>query len=226
MSPRRHRSFPASIRLPRGWRRAAPLALTVFGLAVAVVCERSGLSPVSTQSRSASPGFADRDDLDRYHDHTFRVVRVVDGDTIDIEAPDHGNPGTRIRLWGVDTPEVAHGSQPNMYFGPEARTFAERTLENKSVHIVLSPKRTRDRYGRLLAYVFLERGGTMLNELLVEEGMAYADTRFDHAYKKRFEDAEKRARKSSTGLWADVKTEDMPAWRQKRERQAERSIGP
>lgn len=215
---RRRRPLPVSIILPPRWRRQGTLLLTILAVAAVVVCERSGLTPLPAQRQNALPDSADRDDLDRYHDRTFRVVHVVDGDTLDIDAPDHGKPKTRIRLWGVDTPEVAHGGQSEMHFGPEAKTFAEKILDGKDVHIVLSPKRTRDKYGRLLAYVLLERGGTMFNEMLIEEGRAYADTRFRHSYEKRFEDAEKRARQSGAGLWANVKPEDMPAWRRKRER--------
>jgi endonuclease YncB( thermonuclease family) len=213
----RRKPIPGSIILPPRWRRHGAMLLTILAVAAVVVCERSGLTPLPAQRQSALPDSADRDDLDRYHDRTFRVVHVVDGDTLDIDAADHGKPKTRIRLWGVDTPEVAHGGQPDRYFCPEAKAFAEKTLDGKEVHIVLSPLRTRDKYGRLLAYVLLERGGTIFNEMLIEEGRAYADTRFHHSYEKRFEDAEKRARQSGVGLWANVKLEDMPVWRQRSE---------
>ena len=102
-----------------------------------------------------------------------------------------------------------------MHFGPEARAFAERILESRTVHVVLSPKRTRDKYGRLLAYVFLERGGRMFNEMLLEEGYAYADLRFEHHYFDRFAAIEKRSRKARVGLWANVTPDKMPAWRQR-----------
>lgn len=217
MRRRRPKDLPPSIVLPPRWRRHGALLITLFAAAAVVVCERSGLTPLPAQRQAAIPDSSDPNDLARYNDRKFRVVHVVDGDTLDIGAPDHGKLKTRIRLWGVDTPEVAHGGQPEMYFGPEARTFAERTLGDREVQIVLSPKRTRDKYGRLLAYVLLERGGTMFNEMLVEQGYAYADTRFDHPYKKRFEDAEKRARQSAVGLWAGVKPDDMPKWRQRME---------
>lgn len=194
---------PDSVTLPAPWRRYGLKALILVALAAAVVCSRSTRTPVRT------------DDQARYHDRSFGVVYVVDGDTLDIDAPDGAKPVTRIRLWGVDTPEMGRGKGPPMHFGAEAKEFAQRTLMGRLVHIVLSPKRTRGKYGRLLAYVFLERGGRMFNEMLLEEGYAYADLRFDHHYFDRFKTIEKRARRSGVGLWAGVTTDQMPTWKQR-----------
>jgi len=105
-----------------------------------------------------------------------------------------------------------------MYFASEATDFARRTLEGRSVHVVLSPESTRGKYGRLLAYVYLERGGPMFNEMLLEQGYAYADLRFKHHYYKQFKDIETRARRDGRGLWADVTVEQMPDWKQRFER--------
>jgi micrococcal nuclease len=200
---RRRPTAPDSISMPFEWRRRGLAAFIAGILILLLVCDRFYRGP------------AQGDDWTRYHDRTFRVARVVDGDTIDIQAPDEDKPVTRIRLWGVDTPETARVSGPNMHFGREAKDFAERTLEGRSVHIVLSPKRTRGKYGRLLAYVFLERGGRMFNELLLEEGFAYADLRFEHHYFRQFQSIEKRARKAGAGLWAEVTPEAMPPWKQR-----------
>jgi endonuclease YncB( thermonuclease family) len=199
---------PPSILLPPRWRRGGTALLTIVAAAVLIVSERTARGPIQGGDRAS------------YHDRAFRVVHVVDGDTIDIDAPDAGKTKTRIRLWGVDTPEIAHGDQPEMYFGREAKEFAKQTLAGKDVNVVLAPERTRDKYGRLLAYVFCERGGPMFNEMLLEEGYAYADLRFDHSYKKQFESIEKRARKAGVGLWAGITLDQMPAWKQRFERKA------
>jgi micrococcal nuclease len=174
-----------------------------------LVCDRTRRAPVAD------------DDWTRYHDRSFAVKRVLDGDTLIIEAPDRDKEVTRIRLWGVDTPELARGKKAGMHFGTEAKAFAERTLMGRRVHVVLSPKRTRGKYGRLLAYVYLERGGRMFNELLLEEGYAYADLRFPHHYFKQFKAVEKRARKDGVGLWAGITRQQMPQWKQRFERKAE-----
>ena len=88
-------------------------------------------------------------------------------------------------------------------------------LTGRDVHVVLSPGRTRGKYGRLLAYVYLERGGRMFNEALLEEGCAYADLRFAHHYYDRFKEIERGARQSGVGLWAGVSLEGMPEWKQR-----------
>lgn len=145
----------------------------------------------------------------RYHDRTFRVARVIDGDTIELAAPDGDAPVTRVRLWGIDAPV--------MHFGDEARRYAVEALDGRAVHVVLAPHRTRGIYGRLLAYVHLERGGAMLNEILIERGLAYADPRFEHPYRRSFMDLEKRVRRSRAGLWESLTPEQMPEWRRRRE---------
>lgn len=207
---RRRAPVPASIFLPSRWRRHRAVWTILALLAAAAVGERAIRTP------------AQGGDHDRYNDQSFRIVKVVDGDTMDLDVPDGGKPHTRVRLWGVDTPEVAHGGEPEMHFGPEARAFAAHSILGRQVHVMLNPARTRDKYGRLLAYVYLERGGAMFNERLVEQGFAYADSRFDHPYKERFADLERRARRASAGLWAHLKPTDMPKWRQRVEGQAAR----
>ena len=203
--PRRpHPAKPsASIVMPSRLRRRWLTMVIAAVLAMLVVYGRCTTGP------------APRNDRARYHDRSFRVSRVVDGDTLDIDAPDGDKSVTRIRLWGVDTPEVGHGRGADMHFGPEAQAFAERTLQGREVRIVLSQRRTRGKYGRLLAYVFLERGGRMFNEMLIEQGYGYADLRFKHDYGRRFEAIERDARKAGVGLWANITDTKMPAWKQR-----------
>jgi len=212
---RRRTQVPDSIQMPRRWPGRLALTLIVVSAAIVLVCRGTVRQPNPAVVSGASQL---ETDFKRYHDKDFRVMRVVDGDTLDIDAPDGGKSRTRIRLWGVDTPEIAHGGKPDRYFGPEAARFAHDTLDGRTVHVVLSPLDTRGKYGRLLAYIMLERGGVMFNELLIEKGYAYADTRFPHHYMKPFKQAEKRARRAGVGLWAKVTPDDMPAWRRRLER--------
>jgi endonuclease YncB( thermonuclease family) len=149
------------------------------------------------------------EDYVRYNDKSFRVVHVVDGDTLDVDEPDGGKPATRIRLWGVDTPETKHPKKPVQHFGPEASDFTTRTCQGKTVRLQLVPGKTRDNYHRLLAYVLLE-DGTMLNSELVRQGYGYADPRFAHPYMAKFQDLQARARRARLGLWKDLKPTDLP----------------
>jgi len=193
-------------------RKPLGAIILAVALSLGVYYQRSIHPPLVTERTVRS------DDHDRYHDRPFRVVHVVDGDTVDIDEPDRGKPKTRIRLWGVDSPEVGHGRNADMHFGPEAKTFAEETLAGQTVWIVLAPNDTRDKFDRLLAYVFLERGGTMFNELLIEQGFAYADPRFHHPYDDAFTTIEKRAQRTKIGLWSAVPADQLPSWRQRAER--------
>lgn len=212
MRLRHHRNtIPGSIRLPRNWRRRGVAVFILFLFSACIFYERSG------------PPEKANTDFEKYHDRSFRVVHVVDGDTLHIDVSDGHHDATRVRLWGVDTPETGHGNTPEMYFGAEAKAFARESLEGQTIHLVLSEKKTRDKYERLLAYVYLTRGGVLFNELLLEEGYAYADHRFPHHYRDQFAAIESRARRAKKGLWSAVSVNQMPPWRQRREEAESRS---
>ncbi len=217
MSPLRRRKLPPSVHVPWPWRKALVPTILAVAFFVNAVCDapRRGGSPITAPAEVAPAAVVD---WNRYHDKSFAVTKVVDGDTIDIDVLDSGSATTRIRLWGVDTPELAHFGKPVMHFGPEAAAFAKETLTGRSVHIVLSPKQTRGKFGRLLAYVYLERSGRMFNEMLLEQGYAYADLRFPHHYADQFAAADRRARRAGIGLWANITLEKMPAWKQRFEK--------
>jgi len=176
------------------------LAAVVGGLALAQWLGLLGSRP---------PG-----DYQKYHDKTFPVVRVVDGDTIDVDAPDGPRRHTRIRLWGVDTPETAKQDAPTQHFADQADEFTSRACLGERVRLELDAGRTRGVHGRLLAYVYLP-DGRMLNRLLVAEGYAYADPRFNHRRKTRFRRLQKQAKKAGLGLWKDVTRADLPYYYRK-----------
>jgi micrococcal nuclease len=126
------------------------------------------------------------------------VSRVVDGDTIEITPAVDGL--TEVRLIGVDTPETEDprtGVQP---YGEQAYCFTADTLEGEEVSLEFDVERT-DRYGRLLAYVWLP-DGRKFNEVLLEEGYAQVATFPPNVrYVERFEKAQREAREAGRGLW-------------------------
>jgi micrococcal nuclease len=148
-------------------------------------------------------------DESRYDGATFRVGHVVDGDTIDVDAPDGQYPRTRIRLWGVDTPETKDPRKGVQHFGPEAAAFTRHVCEGKDVQLKLVRGHTRDHYGRLLAYVILP-DGAMLNRDLVRLGYGYADPRYPHALRAEFRRLEQEAEHYRIGLWQGVRPEELP----------------
>ena len=171
-------------------------------------------SPIrhSWQAQPKSREQAKAYDFEKYHEKTFTVVKVVDGDTIDIDVPDGKYNHTRIRLWGIDTPETKNPEVGVMYFGPEAADFTTKSALGKQVTVYLEEHRTRDKYDRLLAYVKLpdER---FLNEVLLTEGFAYADLRFRHSFYHKYQQLEAAARSQKKGLWEKVTPDQMPEWR-------------
>jgi len=157
-------------------------------------------------------------DLKKYHAKIFTVINVVDGDTVDIDVPDANNNHTRIRLWGIDTPETKHpefGIMYDMYFGPQAAEFAKNLTLGKPVTVYLDETRTRGYYGRLLAYVLLP-DRRFLNEVLVAEGFAYADLRFDHSFYSKYKQLEASTRSAKKGLWKNVTRRQLPEWLQRK----------
>lgn len=207
---RRRRSRSPRIRLGPLYRRNPAWLLVVLVLAGLGLLGRGRVGPPSDRPVG--------NDFQRYHEQTFRVVDVLDGDTLDIEAPDDAHAETRIRLWGVDTPEVAGAPGGEMYWGPQASAFTKKLLMGQTVRLELVPGHTRDKYNRLLAYVYAASTGEMLNARLLEEGHAYADSRFSHPFKKQFASSEASAAAARVGLWRAVKPEQMPAWRRKQAR--------
>jgi len=188
MTPRRRRLRYAA--------RKALLAAGVVAVAAALVlADRAGLFG--------------RSDFAKYDGTSARVVKVVDGDTLDVDIPDGGHRHTRIRLWGVDTPETVKPNTPPQHFGRQAGEFTTAAAMGKTVRLELVRGRTRGKYGRLLAYVHLP-DGRMLNRTLIARGYGYADRRFDHPYKDEFRLLQGRACKSQAGLWKDIRAEQLP----------------
>jgi endonuclease YncB( thermonuclease family) len=125
------------------------------------------------------------------------VSDVVDGDTIDIRA--RGRE-IRVRLIGIDTPEVFGGSECG---GPEASAAMKRIAEGKRVALATDPSQDRrDRYGRLLAYVRLIRGPSLQVSILTE-GWAKVYV-FERPFRKleRFRRAEQAAQAAGRGAWS------------------------
>lgn len=129
-----------------------------------------------------------------------RVTSVVDGDTIDVVL---GGTTERVRLIGIDTPETVDDDRPVECFGPEASAYLSQLLpEGTQVDLVLDAE-PRDRFGRLLAYVFRRSDGLFVNEELARLG--YAELLViepNVAYRRRISAAVNAARTEALGLWS------------------------
>lgn len=128
------------------------------------------------------------------------VTKVSDGDTFWVD--DGSEKGLKVRLIGIDAPESHRSERKEVQpFGKEAADYLRQLLGNERVRLEYDVEET-DKYGRTLAYAFLD-DGTFINLHLIEQGYAKAFTvppNVEHA--RAFSRAEKEARSSARGLWA------------------------
>lgn len=141
-----------------------------------------------------------------HDDEIYTVTRVVDGDTVVL------NNGEKVRLIGVDTPEyyrsrklyadakkLGQDADEIKAIGEQSSHFTREMVLSKKVKL-LYDRQKRDRYGRVLAYLFL-MDGTFVNEEIIRQGYGVAYTRFPFRYKSRFLAAQREAMEANRGLW-------------------------
>jgi micrococcal nuclease len=129
----------------------------------------------------------------------YNVVRVVDGDTIDIAI---GDSVERVRLLAIDTPESVKPNTEVECYSVEAADRLRELIEDKKVELESDLGQTdRDKYGRLLRYVYLE-DGTFVNKVMVAEG--FADRFYCHPRCEKediLKEALDFAKENSLGMW-------------------------
>jgi micrococcal nuclease len=130
-----------------------------------------------------------------YSKKMFKVTRIIDGDTIEIEN------NIRVRYIGIDSPEAAIPNSPIECFGKDASDKNKSLVLDKTVQLEKDISET-DKYHRLLRYVYLS-DGTMVNEELVKQGYARSKAYPpDIKYQERFITAQKYAENNNLGLWS------------------------
>jgi micrococcal nuclease len=141
------------------------------------------------------------------------IDHVVDGDTVAVRLRADGSGAEEtVRLIGIDTPETKRPATPVQCFGPEASAATAAVLPKREpVHLVLDVEE-RDRYGRLLAYVYRGRDGLFVNMALAREGFALVLTYPPNvAHTDEFVDAVGDARANGLGLWSACGDPAAPA---------------
>ncbi len=170
-------------------RRRATLITTIL---TAAIC--AAVSLIYTQTKAfklpelpaITPGF-------------YAVTHVTDGDTIEVNMD---GKAEKVRMIGVDTPETKKPNAPVQCYGPEASDFAHKTLTGKSVRLEADPNDdNRDRYGRLLRYVYLQ-DGSLFEEALISQGYGFAYVSFPFNKKSEFSKLQDSARAANIGVWA------------------------
>jgi endonuclease YncB( thermonuclease family) len=203
-------------------RIVAIVQLLIFAAAITllIIADRTGLFGEKPNGPADHPYGASRGsvedtpaqraaDMERYDGVEARVTYVVDGDTLDVAIPDGGRQTTRIRLWGINTPETVKPESPVEHFGPEASAQARSLAMGQTVRLELYANSTRDIHGRLLAYIILPDGRT-LNQVLVEQGYAFADPRYEHPARDDYMALQQQAHAARRGLWANPNPQHFP----------------
>lgn len=132
----------------------------------------------------------------------YQVVAFSDGDTIKV---DMSGKTETIRFIGVDTPETHDPRKKVQCYGPAASAFTKNTITAAGSHVRLaadSESSNRDRYNRLLRYVYLP-DGTLFNEKLIADGYGFYYPYFPFTKSAEFAAAQKQAQAATKGLWGN-----------------------
>lgn len=159
-------------------------------------------APVVTQTKTETPAVkAQNTTTQTSSQYTYySVTEVVDGDTVKINM--NGKVET-LRLIGMDTPETVDPRKPVQCFGKEASNKAKELLSGKKIRIEMDPTQgERDKYDRLLAYVYRD-DGIFYNKYMIEQGYAHEYTyNTPYKYQAEFKAAQKSAQTAQLGLWS------------------------
>lgn len=172
-------------------RRRVISILIMVALAVLIGLDHAGLL------------LGQHDEARRYDGVKANVIRVIDGDTFVVDLPDSSqrSSSTRVRVWGIDAPEMGRPDKPAEPLALDATALARELLEGRTVVLAIERSRIRGRWGRLLAHVRLDNGDLFAMDML-RAGLVRADTRWPHRWLAEFDHAEQEARQRRVGLWA------------------------
>jgi micrococcal nuclease len=162
--------------------------MTLLGILVALVLGVVQVAPDSVHDKiiASQPGL-------------WHVTKAVDGDTLNVQM---GDQKETVRLLGIDTPETHDPRKPVQCFGEVAAAHTKALVEGKDVRLEPDPTDSdRDKYHRLLRYVYLP-DGTLVNAELIKDGYAFAYTIFPLIKLDEFRALEADARAGNRGLWA------------------------
>lgn len=130
------------------------------------------------------------------------VTKVVDGDTIEVRI---NNKQEKIRIIGINTPESVDPRRGVQCFGIDASNRAKEKLTGQTVVLQKDPSQSeRDKYGRLLRFIWMNNGKTDFGASMIAEGYAYEYTYgTPHMHQERYQQLQKEAEQEKRGLWSE-----------------------
>jgi len=174
-------------KVTRSRKKVVKLVVTVFLLIITVLTAQAGnnKTPFATDT-SLRPGL-------------YQVTQVHDGDTISVNM---NGIEEKVRFIGVDTPETQDPRKPVECFGKAAAGFTKQLLSGSRVRLEADAlSSNRDRYNRLLRYVYLA-DGRLINAEIIKSGYGFAYTSFPFTKSDDFKSFEHRAENEKRGLWS------------------------
>ncbi|MDB5164416.1 MAG: hypothetical protein JWL89_42 [Candidatus Saccharibacteria bacterium] len=163
------------------------LIILVLSLLITIGKQQGWLQSASETATQNQPGL-------------YSIAHFTDGDTIAVNMNGHVE---NIRFVGVDTPETHKPNTPVQCYGPAAAAFTKNIIGKQSVRLVSDELSTdRDRYNRLLRYVYLP-DGTLVNEKLIQNGYGFYYPYFPFTKSIQFEADQKVAMAANKGLWGN-----------------------
>jgi micrococcal nuclease len=195
-------------------RRRGSAATALLGLIILIIAALN--QPATTQKAPTGPSTSTKPTVQEQLEEVagdvldaqpglWHVTQVIDGDTIEVRLDGRLE---RVRLLGIDTPETHDPRKPVQCFGEVAAAHAAKLLDGQNVRLEPDPLNSdRDKYRRLLRYVYLP-DGTLVNAALIRDGYAFAYTVFPLTRLEEFRALEAEARTAGRGLWGGCNVDD------------------
>jgi micrococcal nuclease len=160
--------------------------ITTFALLIGLASCSNSSSPTRSQTNAVKIA-------------NVEIVKVVDGDTVDIDLDGHTE---RVRLIGVNTPETKHPTKPIECFGTEASAYLTQLLPKGTTVRIERDVEARDRYGRMLLYLYLGSNDLFINLDLVARGYGTPLSIEPNTFHRNdFVRAAAQAEAANVGLW-------------------------
>lgn len=175
-------------------RTQKALILSIIALCLGLAQQQGYFKPAVKIAEKSQPGL-------------YQVTTFTDGDTISV---DMNGVTEKVRMIGVDTPETKDPRKTVQCYGKAASEFTRNLIGSNRVRLEADPTNTnRDRYNRLLRYVYLP-DGRLVNAEIIKQGYGFAYTYFPFTKLAEFKSYQKQAEEAKAGLWGEctVQTED------------------